>query len=55
MPVRRLSAELVLGPPAGDLYPVLEGLEFGEKVAAAGAFLLDAETRLKGTSGPPTS
>ncbi len=46
---------VVLGPPAGDLYPVLEGLAFGDKVAAAGAFLLDAETRLKGTSGPPTA
>ena len=44
--------EVVLGPPSGDLYPVLEGLGLGDKVAAAGSFLLDAETRLKASSGP---
>jgi membrane fusion protein, copper/silver efflux system len=38
--------EVVLGPRSGDRYPVLEGLNVGEKVAAAGAFLIDAETRL---------
>lgn len=43
--------EIVVGPMTGSMYPVLEGLSPGEKVAAAGAFLLDAETRLKGTSG----
>lgn len=37
---------VVLGPRSGDLYPVLEGLEPGERVAAAGAFLIDAESRL---------
>lgn len=37
---------VVLGPRTGDRYPVLEGLSPGEKVAAAGAFLIDAETRL---------
>lgn len=45
--------EVVLGPPSGDFYPVLEGLAPGERVAAAGSFLLDAETRLKASSGPP--
>lgn len=30
----------------GDFYPVLRGVEPGQAVAAAGAFLLDAETRL---------
>ncbi|WP_337175079.1 efflux RND transporter periplasmic adaptor subunit [Paludisphaera sp.] len=44
--------EVVLGPSSGDLYPVLEGLAPGDKVAAAGSFLLDAETRLKASSGP---
>jgi Cu(I)/Ag(I) efflux system membrane fusion protein len=44
--------EVVLGPRSGDVYPVLDGLSPGEKVAAAGSFLLDAETRLKGSSGP---
>ncbi len=38
--------EVVLGPRSGDRYPVLEGLAPGEKVAAAGSFLIDAETRL---------
>ncbi len=37
---------VVLGPRVGDRFPVLEGLEPGENVAAAGAFLIDAESRL---------
>jgi Cu(I)/Ag(I) efflux system membrane fusion protein len=37
---------VTLGPRSGDHYPVLEGLVPGERVASAGAFLLDAETRL---------
>ncbi len=38
--------EVVLGPRSGDRFPVLDGLAPGEKVAAAGAFLIDAESRL---------
>lgn len=38
--------EVVLGPRCGDSYPVVSGLEPGQKIATAGAFLLDAETRL---------
>jgi Cu(I)/Ag(I) efflux system membrane fusion protein len=38
--------QVVLGPRSGDTFPVLEGLSLGEKVAAAGAFLIDAESRL---------
>jgi hypothetical protein len=38
--------EVVLGPRCGDYYPVLQGLEAGQQIAIAGAFLLDAETRL---------
>ena len=38
--------EVVLGPRCGEFYPVVRGLEAGQKVAGAGAFLLDAETRL---------
>jgi Cu(I)/Ag(I) efflux system membrane fusion protein len=38
--------QVVLGPRSGDRFPVLEGLSSGEKVAAAGAFLIDAESRL---------
>ena len=35
-----------LGPRSGDRFSVLDGLLAGEKVAAAGAFLIDAESRL---------
>ncbi len=46
-----------------DYYPVLAGLQPGDRVAAAGAFLIDAETRLNpaaassyfGASGGPQS
>ncbi|MDE2505966.1 MAG: efflux RND transporter periplasmic adaptor subunit, partial [Planctomycetota bacterium] len=38
--------EVVLGPRVGDRFPVLSGVEAGERVAAAGAFLIDAETRI---------
>jgi Cu(I)/Ag(I) efflux system membrane fusion protein len=37
---------VTLGGRAGDYYPVLAGLAPGEKVAAKGAFLIDAESRL---------
>ena len=40
------GVEVVLGPRCGDVYPVVRGLEPGQQVAVAGAFLLDAETRL---------
>jgi hypothetical protein len=35
-----------LGPRCGESFPVLAGLEPGDKIAARGAFLIDAETRL---------
>lgn len=35
-----------LGPRCGDFYPVAAGLVQGDRVATAGAFLLDAESRL---------
>jgi Cu(I)/Ag(I) efflux system membrane fusion protein len=38
--------KVVLGPRSGDRFPVLEGLASGEKVAATGAFLIDAESRI---------
>ena len=43
---------VVLGPRTGDRFPVLEGLAPGEKVAAAGAFLIDAESRLNAGPAP---
>ena len=40
------GVEVVLGPRCGDRFPVVRGLDPGDRVASAGAFLLDAETRL---------
>jgi hypothetical protein len=40
------AVEVVLGPRCGDHYPVVRGLEAGQRIVIAGAFLLDAETRL---------
>lgn len=40
---------VILGPRIGARFPVLDGLLPGEKVAAAGAFLVDAESRLSGS------
>jgi YHS domain-containing protein len=40
------GVEVVLGRRCGDAYPVLRGLDAGDQVATAGAFLIDAETRL---------
>jgi Cu(I)/Ag(I) efflux system membrane fusion protein len=41
---------VVLGPRSDNRYMVLDGLTAGERVAAAGAFLIDAETRLNPTT-----
>ncbi len=40
------GVEVALGPRCGGYYPVLRGVEAGDQVVTAGAFLLDAETRL---------
>src|SRR5579884_2496239 len=37
------AVEIMIGPRCGDFYPVLRGVSVGQRVAAAGAFLLDAE------------
>lgn len=55
--------EVQLGPRSGPCYPVLSGLQPGDRVATAGSFLIDAETRLTagaastyfGASGGPQS
>jgi membrane fusion protein, copper/silver efflux system len=39
---------VVLGPRAGDWYPVQEGLEEGELVVARGAFKIDSELQIRG-------
>ncbi|MDB5349277.1 MAG: rane-fusion protein [Planctomycetota bacterium] len=44
--------EVVLGRRIGDRFPVLEGLAVGEKVAASGAFLIDAESRINPGAAP---
>ncbi len=57
------GVEVELGPRHDDYYPVIMGLAPGDKVAAAGGFLIDAETRLNpaaaatyfGASGGPQS
>jgi Cu(I)/Ag(I) efflux system membrane fusion protein len=54
---------VTLGPRAGREYAVIDGVLAGDRVAAAGAFLVDAETRLNpsasaayfGASGGPTT
>jgi hypothetical protein len=40
------GVRVVLGPRCGQSYAVVSGLEAGQQIAVAGAFLLDAETRL---------
>lgn len=45
---------VALGPAAGDYYPVLRGLEQGEKVVTVGAFLVDSENRLNPTQTADT-
>jgi Cu(I)/Ag(I) efflux system membrane fusion protein len=42
---------VTLGPRAGDHFPVLAGLAPGERIAATGAFLIDAESRLNPGTG----
>ena len=51
---------VVLGPRAGDWYPVKEGLEEGELVVTRGAFKIDSELQIRGQpsmmqpeGGPP--
>src|SRR5208282_1249944 len=47
--------EVVLGPRIGDRFPVLDGLSVGDKVAASGAFLIDAESRINPGAVPASA
>ncbi len=57
------GVEVELGPVTGGYYPVVKGLRAGDRVVAAGAFLVDADTRLNpgaaaafvGASGGPSN
>ena len=40
------GVEVTLGARCGEFFPVAKGLEAGQRVATAGSFLIDAETRL---------
>jgi hypothetical protein len=40
------GVEVTVGPRYGAYYPVLRGLQSGQRVVTAGAFLVDAESRL---------
>jgi Cu(I)/Ag(I) efflux system membrane fusion protein len=41
-------AEVKLGPRAGDFYPVLDGLQEGDRVVVRGNFLLDSQFQIAG-------
>ncbi len=43
-----VGKEVTLGPKAGDYYPVLEGLEEGDKVVTSANFLIDSQSQLTG-------
>lgn len=42
------AREVRLGPKMGRVYPVIAGLEYGERVVTHGAFRLDADLQLRG-------
>jgi membrane fusion protein, copper/silver efflux system len=42
------SREVVLGPRAGDYFPVLSGLSVGERVVTRGNFLIDSQFQITG-------
>jgi Cu(I)/Ag(I) efflux system membrane fusion protein len=47
-PGRFAAHEVVVGPRAGDFYPVLSGLSEGDKVVVDGGFLLDSQAQIEG-------
>lgn len=46
------AREVSLGSRAGDYYEVVDGLSEGDMVVTSGNFLVDAETRIRGTAEP---
>lgn len=40
--------EVTLGPRAGEVYPVLSGLEKGERVVVQGVFAIDSDLQIRG-------
>jgi Cu(I)/Ag(I) efflux system membrane fusion protein len=45
--------EVKLGLPAEDSFPVISGLQEGERIVTVGAFLIDSENRLNPTQIAP--
>ncbi len=45
---RYVGKEVALGPKSGDYYPVLEGLEEGDRVVTSANFLIDSQSQLTG-------
>ena len=43
-----VGKEVALGAKAGDYYPVLEGLEYGDRVVTSANFLIDSQSQLTG-------
>lgn len=46
--------EVELGLRRGDRLEIVKGLSAGERIATSGVFLLDSESRMKGSHGRPT-
>lgn len=44
------SRQVVLGPRSGEFYPVLSGLEEGQRVVTRGGFLIDSQFQITGHS-----
>ena len=47
-PGQYAPAEVTLGPRAGQFYPVVKGLDGGERVVVRGNFLLDSQFQIQG-------
>ncbi len=43
-----VGKEVILGPKAGDYYPVMNGLEEGDRVVTSANFLIDSQSQLTG-------